>query len=202
MLFSWIFLWSLSWGLQPKCTCVCLLILLWHPGVVCEWPRQEYKASSPPPPFQPLGMGHIAIVLENPWVFTQEKKKASMAKTSKFFLFFPLSEKCSLPSLSAWCNTRSCQRKLSPCSSDTGLLWALLPDVPVSEKCVHVEFCFVFIFLDYWKQSHFLIKINFGSEACFPWAQSFLSPNPASSGQTANQLQHTTYMIPCSCCIS
>lgn len=121
-----------------------------------------------------------------------------MAKTSKFFLFFPLSEKRSPPFPSAWCNTRSCQRKLSPRCPDSGLWWALLPDVPVSED-VYVAFCCVFIFPAYQKQSLFLIKITFGRETHFRWAQPFLRRPLALSGKPANRLWHTSYILSFSC---
>lgn len=131
------------------------------------------KAPSPPTSFVASGAGALHYrVRESTGIHTREEK-TRMAKTSKFFLFFPLSVKRSPPFPSAWCNTRSCQRKLSPRCPDSGLWWALLPDVPVSED-VYVAFCCVFIFPAYRKQSLFLIKINFWSETRFP------EPSPSS----------------------
>lgn len=167
---------------------------VWH---VSDQGRRT-EASSPPTSFVAFGAGHITAVLENQRVFTQKKKKTRMAKTSKFFLFFPLSEKRSPPFPSAWCNTRSCQRKLSPRCPDSSLWWALLPDVPVSED-VYVAFCCVFIFPAYRKQSLFLIKISFGSETRFRWAQPFLRRPLALSGKPANRLEHTSYVLSLSC---
>lgn len=94
-------------------------------------------------------------------------KKTRIAKTSKFFLFFPLSEKYSPPFPNARWVVPAKESFLFALQTQAWL-WDLLPSVPLGANlytcCL---FGFVFIFPAHWKQGLFLFKINFGSETLF-----------------------------------
>lgn len=85
------------------------------PGILCKYSRLKYQvflSVHPPTPLCSILWWGTSALLGNLWVFTQEEKdRREIAKTSKFFLFFPLSEKCSPPFPSTLCNALYLPRK-------------------------------------------------------------------------------------------
>lgn len=138
-------------------------------GIFCECSGLNYQASSlfihTHAAF--CGGAHYHHVRKSVGVHTRGEK-ARIAKTSKFFLFFPLSEKCSPPFPNAQCMVPAKESFLFALQTQAWL-WALLSGVPMSAKLYMCSlFWFVFIFPAHWKQGLFLFKINFASETLFP----------------------------------
>lgn len=122
-----------------------------------------------------LGRGPLPPCEESSGCSQQEEtEKTAIAKTSKFFLFFCLSEKCSAPFPSAPCTHAACQGKLSPGCTDTGSIVCPTPRCPQECKFVYGMFCCVFIFPAHRKQDLFLLKINVGSSFFPPVAPTAL----------------------------
>lgn len=167
-------------------------------GIFCECSGLNYQASSlfidTHAAF--CGGAHYHHVRKSVGVHTREEKDENrqnkqvlpiLPSVWEMFPSFPQRPVCG-----------TCQRKLSLCSSDTGLIVSPSLRWPHECKFVYALFGFVFIFPAHWKQGLFLFQIDFWKWTTFPFESS-----PSSSwtgrhfprGQWKLAVRHCPYTL-------